>query len=186
MGSLHLALITLISPTTIFSPSSLFISEVQQTSPHSSCFARQVKCFQFSCHYFVHYISFSLHSSFSNRCNQNYTQRRFHKYDDIKIFLSLLEKKKGIIGIALAFFTVRSHWGFIIILWATDIPSYFSIYFQPACSGGKKIKILLAIEIYCNHNVAFCAISITVDLKVIQFFHLKIAWSHTMMKNTFK
>lgn len=47
--------------------------------------------------------------------------------------------KKGFIGIALAFFTVRSHWVFIIILWVTDVPSYFSVYLQPACSGKKNL-----------------------------------------------
>lgn len=144
MGSLHLALITLISPTTIFSPSSLFISEVQQTSPHSSCFARQVKCFQFSCHYFVHYISFSLHSSFSNRCNQNYTQRRFHKYDDIKIFLSLLEKKKRNYRDCTCLFhsqiTLRVH-NHLVSNWYSQL---FLHLFPTSMFWGKKNKNLIS------------------------------------------
>lgn len=109
MASLYMALIilTLSSSFTVFFSLLCFTSEVQQIY-HLTVLVLLDNLSAFGCLSLLRSLYFfQLAFVFLEHKQQNYIQRRFHKYNGINSFLSLLEK--GFMGIALATFTVRSH-----------------------------------------------------------------------------
>lgn len=142
------------------------IPEVQQTC-HLTFLVLLDECFQLLVITLFTIFLLACIQLFLNTNSQNYIQGRFHKYKDINVFLSLLEKK--IYGDCACLLhsqnTLMDH-NHPVSNWCCQL-FLCLIYFQVMCFRKKES---LVIEMLCDNNVAFYAIFNTLDLQVVQLF----------------